>query len=138
MADLNTRPVLTHRFTQTVFYRTRWWRTGVMSMKSITISPPRSRRREATSNLIGSFEVGVKRGFFDIAAAGRACGTMSMAVNASVLSITMEPPDGRRTSSRWKAGLDLRLDLVVAEQRDLAGVQFDFAAEIGRPNAAIC
>ena len=29
---------------------------------------------QLTSNLIGSFEVGVKRGFFDIAAAGRACG----------------------------------------------------------------
>ena len=60
-----------------------------------------------------------------------------MAVNASVLSITMEPPDGRRNFT-LEGGLDLRLDLVVAEQRDLAGVQFDFAAEIRAANAAIC
>ncbi len=61
---------------------------------------------------------------------------MSMAVNASVLSITMDHQTadelhaGRRTRSVTRS--------VVAEQRDLAGVQFDFAAEIRRPNAAIC
>ena len=73
MADLNTRPVLTHRFTQTVFYRTlvAYWRhvDEVDNNQAAEVT-----QAQLTSNLIGSFEVGVKRGFFDIAAAGRACG----------------------------------------------------------------
>ncbi len=35
-------------------------------------------------------------------------------------------------------GLDLRLDLVVAEQRDLAGDSLILLLKSGRPNAAIC
>ena len=73
MADLNTRTVLTHRFTQTVFYRTlvAYWRhiDEVDNNQAAEVT-----QAQLTSNLIGSFEVGVKRGFFDIAAAGRACG----------------------------------------------------------------
>ncbi len=108
MADLNTRPVLTHRFTRR-FSTARWWRTGVMSMKSIK-SGRRGHAGAADEQSHRQLRVGVKRGFFDIAAAGRACGVESMAVNASVLSITMEPPDGRqlhagrRTQSATQSG----------------------------------
>ena len=50
-----------------------------------------------------------------------------MAVNASVLSITMEPPDGRRTS-RWEGGLDLVI--IWRLNSDLPVCAFDFAAEL--------
>ncbi len=108
MADLNTRTVLTHRLRRR-FSTARWWRTGVMSMKSKQ-SGRLGHAGAADEQSHRRLEVGVKRSFFDIAAAGRACGVMSMAVNASVLSITIEPPDGnglhagRRTRSATRSG----------------------------------
>ena len=73
MADLNTRTVLTHRFTQTVFYRTlvAYWRhvNKVDNNQAAEVT-----QTQLTSNLISSFQVSVKRGFFDITAAGCACG----------------------------------------------------------------
>ncbi len=101
MADLNTRTVLTHRFTQTVFYRTLVaYRRHVDEVDNNQAAEVT--QAQLTSNLIGSFEVGVKRSFFISPPRVARAELMSMAVNASVLSITMEPPDGRRTS-RWKA-----------------------------------
>lgn len=73
MVDLNTRTVLTYRFTQTVFYRTlvAYWRyvDEVDNNQVVEVT-----QAQLTSNFIGSFEVSVKRGFFDIVVAGRACG----------------------------------------------------------------
>ena len=80
----------------------RWFLGGVMSMKSMTKSPPRSRRRNwraissAASRLVLS---AVSSMSAPLVAREE---LMSMEVRASPWSMTMEPPEGRRTS-RWKA-----------------------------------
>ena len=71
-------------------------------MKSITTSPPKSRRRSclaissAASRLVLSAVSSIS-----LPLVARA-EFISIEVSASVGSITIEPPDGRRTS-RWKA-----------------------------------
>jgi hypothetical protein len=57
---------------------------------------------QLAGDFIGRLQVGVQRGFLDIAALGGAAELMSMETRASVWSMTMAPPEGRVTS-RWKA-----------------------------------
>ncbi len=81
----NTRPVPTHRFTQAVSYRALVTYRRHISIKSITISPPVSRRRQpAGAGSHGRFRVGILNAVsFDIAAASRVRAELiSMAVNA--------------------------------------------------------
>ena len=76
----------------------RWFLAGVMSMKSMTISPPMSRRRSwrqissAASRLVLSAVSSMS--------APRVAREelISTETSASVGSMAMEPPDGRRTS----------------------------------------
>ncbi len=73
MADLNTRSVLTHGFTQTVFNRTLV--TNRRHINEVDYNQAAEvAQTQLTSNFIGCFKVGVERSFFDVAAAGRACG----------------------------------------------------------------
>ncbi len=80
----------------------RWFLAGVMSMKSITIKPPMSRRRSwraissAASRLVCSAVSSMSPPLVARAE------LMSMDTRASVGSMTMEPPEGSFTS-RWKA-----------------------------------
>ncbi len=84
------------------FSTSRWWRTGVISMKSITTNPPRSRRRSwraissAASRFVLSAVSSISPPFVARAE------LISIEVSASVGSITIEPPEGKRTS-RWNA-----------------------------------
>ena len=79
-----------------------WLRTGVISMKSITTKPPMSRKRSwraissAASKFVCSAVSSMSPPFVARAE------LISIETNASVGSITIEPPEGRRTS-RWKA-----------------------------------
>lgn len=45
-------------------------------------------------------------------------------------AIDNDRPAGRQAHFALEGGLNLRFDLIMAEQRDFTGVQFDFAAEI--------
>ncbi len=73
MANLNTRPVLTHRFTQTVFYRALvTYRRHIDKVDNDQAA--QVAQTQLAGNLIGRFQVGIKRRFFDIAAASRAGG----------------------------------------------------------------
>ncbi len=80
----------------------RWCLTGVMSMKSMTMRPPMSRRRSwraissAASRLVLSAVSSMSEPFVAREE------LMSMDTSASVGSITMDPPEGSFTS-RWKA-----------------------------------
>ena len=71
-------------------------------MKSITIKPPKSRKRNwraissAASRLVFSAVSSISPPFVALDE------LISIEVSASVGSITIEPPDGRRTS-RWNA-----------------------------------
>jgi len=71
-------------------------------MKSITIKPPKSRKRNwraissAASKLVLSAVSSMSPPRVERDE------LMSIAVNASVTSMTIEPPDGKRTS-RWNA-----------------------------------
>ncbi len=73
MANLNTRPVLTHRFTQAVFYRALvTYRRHIDKVDNDQAA--QVAQTQLAGNLIGRFQVGIKRRFFDIAAASRAGG----------------------------------------------------------------
>ncbi len=73
MADLNTCSVLTHSFTQTVFNRTLVANRGHID-KVDNNQAAEVAQAQLTSNFIGCFKVCVERCFFDVAAAGCACG----------------------------------------------------------------
>lgn len=73
MANLNTRPVLTHRFTQTVFYRALvTYRRHIDKVDNDQAAQSRRRNWRAISS--AASKAGIKRRFFDIAAASRAGG----------------------------------------------------------------
>ena len=84
------------------FSTSLWCLTGVISIKSMTTKPPKSRKRScraissAASKLVFSAVSSISPPFVARAE------LISIDVNASVGSITIEPPEGRRTS-RWKA-----------------------------------
>ena len=84
---------------------------------------------QLTSDFIGCFKVGIKRRFFDVAAAGGACG-VDIDSGQRFGTVDNDRTAGRQTHFTLESGLNLRFDLIVAEQRDFPGVQFDFAAEI--------
>jgi hypothetical protein len=107
-----------------------------MSMKSITIRPPRSRRRSWRA-ISSAASVGVERRFFDVAAAGGASG-VDIDSGQRFGAVDNDRPAGRQAHFTLEGGFNLRFDLVVAEQRDFTGVQFDFAAEIRTTQRAMC
>ena len=84
------------------FSTSRWAREWDMSMKSITTSPPKSRRRSwrATSSAASRLVLSAVSSISEPLVARAEL--MSMEISASVWSMTMAPPEGRRTS-RWKA-----------------------------------
>ncbi len=73
MADLNTRPILTNGFAQTVFNRTlvtnRRHIDKVDNNQATEVT-----QTQLASNFISGFKVGIERRFFDVAAAGCASG----------------------------------------------------------------
>ena len=101
------RPIWTRArsiFTQSriLFSTARWFLADIMSMKSMTTKPPRSRNRNwvaissAASRLVRSAVSSIS-----LPCVARA-ELMSMVISASVGSMTSAPPLGRRTS-RLKA-----------------------------------
>ena len=101
---------------------TSWmWRLSRMSMKSTTIRPPMSRRRSwratsaAASRLVRK---AVSSGFGPRTEPPE---FTSIAVSASVPSMTMLPPDAQRDAA-LEDRLDLRLDVEGGEDRLLAAV----------------
>ena len=101
MANLDTSTILTYRFAQTVFNRTLVANRGHVD-KVDNNQTTQVTQAELAGDFISGFKVGVEGGLFDITPRVARAELMSMAVSASVVSITIEPPDGRRTS-RWKA-----------------------------------
>ena len=90
------------RASRTRFSTARWFRADNMSIKSITTSPPMSRRRNCRAISSAASRL-VFRAVSSISPPRVARAELiSMEIRASVGSITMDPPDGRRTS-RWKA-----------------------------------
>jgi len=69
-------------------------------MKSITISRP-GRAGATGGNLFRRLELVLKRGRLDVEPLVERAELMSMEVSASVWSITIAPPEGRRTSRAW-------------------------------------
>ncbi len=128
MADLNTGTVLAHRFAQAVFYRTLVANRGHID-KVDNDQATEVAQAQLAGNFVGRFQVGVKRCLFDIAAAGRA-GGVDINRGQRFGGVDNDGAAGRQTHFTLEGRLDLRLDLVVAEQRDLTGVELDFAAKV--------
>ena len=84
------------------FSTSRWLRAGVMSMKSMTKRPPRSRSRSWREISSAASRLVLRAVSSMSAPLVARAELMSMEVRASVWSITIEPPEGSRTS-RWKA-----------------------------------
>ncbi len=73
MADLNTRSVLAYGLAQTVFNRALV--TNRRHINEVDYNQTAEvAQTQLTRNFIGCFKVGVERCFFDVAAAGCACG----------------------------------------------------------------
>ncbi|SUI73322.1 Uncharacterised protein [Serratia marcescens] len=119
------------------FSTSRWWRTGVMSMKSMTIRPPRSRRRSWRAISSAASRLVVERRLFDVAAAGCTRG-VDVDGGQRFGAVDDDRAAGRQAHFALEGGFDLRFDLIVAEQRNFTAVQFDFAAEIRAASAAMC
>ncbi|SLY42032.1 Uncharacterised protein [Klebsiella quasivariicola] len=128
MADLNARAVLANGFTQTVFHRTlmanRRHIDEVDNDQAAEVA-----QTQLAGNLISRFKVGIKRRLFDIAAAGGA-GGVDIDRGQRFGAVDNDRPAGRQAHFTLEGGLNLRFNLIMAEQRDFTGVQFDFAAEI--------
>jgi hypothetical protein len=73
VANLDTRAVLTNGFAQTVLHGTLVAHRGHVD-KVDNDQATKVTQTQLTSNLIGRFQVGVERRFFNIAATGCACG----------------------------------------------------------------
>ncbi len=128
MANLNTCTILTHGFTQTVFNRTlmaNWRHIDKIDNDQAT----QVTQAQLAGNFVSGFKVGVKRRFFNVAAARGAC---RVDVNGGQRfgGVDNNRAAGRKTHFALEGRFNLRLDLIVAEQRNFTGVQFDFAAEI--------
>ncbi|MNS76885.1 hypothetical protein D3C72_1104430 [compost metagenome] len=128
MADLNTCTILTHRFTQTVL------NGALMANRSHVDEVDNDQAAQVTQtkltgNFICGFEVGVESGLFDIAAAGCACG-VDVDGGQRFGGVDNDRTTGRQTHFTLEGGLNLGFNLIVAEQRNFTGVQFNFAGEI--------
>src|SRR5690606_36181687 len=84
---------------------------------------------ELAGDFISGFKVGIEGCLFDITAAGCTCG-VDVDSGQRFGRIDNDRTAGRQTHFTLEGGLDLRFNLIVAEQRDFTGVQFDFAGEI--------
>ena len=85
-----------HRFTQTVFHFALMANLGHVDEVDDN-QATQVAQTQLTGNFVGRFQVGLQRSLFDIAALGGAGGLISMEVRASVGSMTILPPEGRRT-----------------------------------------
>ena len=128
MANLDTRPVLTHRFAQTVFNRTLVAYRGhvdeVDNNQTTQVA-----QAELAGDFISGFEVSVVGSLFDIATARCTCG-VDVDSGQRFSGIDNDRTAGWQTHFTLEGGLNLGFDLIVAEQRDFTGVQFNFAGEI--------
>jgi hypothetical protein len=121
LAHLHARAVVVQRLAKR-FSTSRWLRLLSMSMKSMTIKPPRSRSRNwraissAASRLVLNAVCSMS-----VPRVARAEFT-SIATSASVWSMTIAPPEGKRHLARVRR-LDLMLDLEAREQRDVVAVE---------------
>ena len=128
MANLNTRTILTHRFAQTVFYRTLVTYRGhvdeVDNNQTTQVA-----QAELAGDFISGFKVGVEGGLFDIATARCARG-VDVDSGQRFSGIDNDRTAGWQTHFTLEGGLNLGFDLIVAEQRDFTGVELNFAGEI--------
>ncbi len=128
MADLNARPVLTDGFAQTILHGALVANRGhideVDNDQAAEVA-----QTQLAGNFVSRFEVGIEGCLFDIAAAGGA-GGVDIDRGQRFGAIDNDRPAGRQAHFALEGGLNLRFDLIMAEQRDFTGVQFDFAAEI--------
>ena len=128
MADLDPRSVLTDGFAQAVFHRTLMANRGHIDEVD-NDQAAKVAQTQLTSDFICRFQVGVKRRFFDVAAAGGACG-VDIDSGQRFGAVDTDRTAGRQTHFTLESGFNLRFDLIVAEQRDFPGVQLNFAAKI--------
>ncbi len=131
MTDLNARAILTHRFAQAIFHRALVTHRRHID-KVDNDQAAQVAQAQLTRDLIGRFQVGVECGLFDIAAA-RGARRVNVDSGQRFGAVDNDRAARRQAHFALEGGLDLRFDLIVAEQRDLAGVKLDFAAEIGTP-----
>ena len=128
MANLDTRTILTHRFAQTVFYCTLVANRGhvdeVDNNQTTQVA-----QAELAGDFISGFKVGVEGGLFDIATARCASG-VDVDSGQRFSGIDNDRTAGWQAHFTLEGGFNLGFDLIVAEQRDFAGVQFNFAGEI--------
>ena len=102
MRPIWTRARSTLRASRILFSTSRWLRAGVISIKSMTIRPPRSRRRNWRAISSAASRL-VLRAVSSMSPPWVAREELiSIDTSASVRSMTMAPPEGRRTSC-WKA-----------------------------------
>ncbi len=140
MADLVRAHVLTDGFAQTI-PTARWWRTGVISMKSITIRAAEVAQTQLAGNFVSRFEVGVLRPMSSISPAAGGAGGVDIDRGQRFGAIDNDRPAGRQAhfgQAGRRTQVTLDSDLIMAEQRDFTGVQFVLLQrKSGRPSAAM-
>ncbi len=128
MADLDTRTILTYRFAQTVFNRTLVANRSHVD-KVDNNQATQVAQAELAGDFISGFKVGVEGGLFDITAARCTCG-VDVDSGQRFRGIDNDRTAGWQTHFTLEGGLNLGFNLIVAEQRDFTGVQFDFTGEV--------
>ena len=103
-------------------------------MKSMTIRPPRSRRRKLARDFVGGFEVRVERGRLDVAALGRAR-RVDVDRDQRFGVVDDDRAAGRQRHLPRVRRLDLVLDLEAREQRHVVLVELH-AIHVGRHHVA--
>ena len=126
--DLNTGAILTHRIAQAVLHLTLVaYRRHIDEVDDDQAA--QVAQAQLARDLIGRLQVGVKGGLFDIAAARGARG-VDIDGGQRFGAVDNDRAAGGQTHLALEGGFDLRFDLIVAEQRDFTGVQFDLAAKV--------
>jgi hypothetical protein len=133
LAHLDAGTVETQRIAQAIFDFALVALVS-MSMKSMTIRPPRSRRRSWRASSSAASRLVLKRVSSISAPLVERPELTSTATSASVWSMTMAPPEGRLTW-RAKGGFDLVFDLEAGEQRHVVAVALD-AIDVARHDGA--
>jgi len=94
-----------------------------MSMKSMTIRPPRSRRPQLAGHFVGRFQVGAQRGFLDVAALGGA-GRVDVHRDQGLGVVDHHRAARGQGHRAGVGGLDLVFDLEAREQGHVVAVAF--------------
>ena len=115
-ADLDARAVVAQRFLQLRRSTVRLLRFSSMSMKSMTISPARSRKPQLARDLFGGLAVGLERGVLDVVLA-RGAARVDVDRDQRLGLVDHDVAAGAKLHDRLEHGVELALDAVAREHR---------------------